>query len=166
MSDTDLILSTFRRNARVNAVLLATVTAADLDLGDGRGGWSVGQHLGHLAGFRAGWLSHISPAHASGLPEVVAGTEERFWLTTRDVAQLADALDRGDEAALNAVQAALTEKRGFDGVYTSHPAQFLIHTLVHDSHHRGQIMSLLRQGGRAPIEMDILDRQTWAIWRE
>ncbi|ACO44910.1 DinB family protein [Deinococcus deserti] len=166
MADTTLILSAFRRNARVNTVLLSTMTSADLDINDSRGGWSVGQHLGHLAGFRAGWLSHISPAHASGLPEVVAGTEENFWLTTRDVAQLAHALDKGDEAALNAVQAALDEGRGFEGVYTSHPTGFLMHTVVHDSHHRGQIMSLLRQGGRSPEEMDALDRRTWAIWRE
>jgi len=76
----------------------------------------------------------------------------------------------GDEAAVQAVQSALSEGRTFpdpwnEGTYASNPAQFLTHTLVHDAHHRGQVMSLLRLGGRTPEEMDALDNH-WAIWRE
>ena len=40
-----------------------------------------------------------------------------------------------------------------------------MHTIVHDSHHRGQILSLIRQGGRTAEQMDALDAY-WAIWRE
>ena len=68
------------------------------------------------------------------------------------------------------MQAALDEGRSFpdpwhEGTYQSSPAHFLQHTIVHDSHHRGQIMALLRAGGHTPEEMDALD-QHWAIWRE
>ena len=52
-----------------------------------------------------------------------------------------------------------------EGTYRSDPAHFLMHTIVHDSHHRGQILSLIRQGGRTPEQMDALDSH-WAIWRE
>ncbi len=170
MNDLTLLLESFRRNARVNEVLLNAISEADLDLSDGRGGWTVGQHLGHLANFRQDWLSIISPAHAENLPAVCAPVgENSFALTTRDPQALAAALGAGDAAAVQAVQSALDEGRTFpdpwnEGTYQSSPAHFLQHTIVHDSHHRGQIMALLRAGGRTSEQMDALDEH-WAIWR-
>ncbi|AAF09651.1 DinB family protein [Deinococcus radiodurans] len=166
----DLLLESFRRNGRVNDTLLAALTPADLDLSDGRGGWTVGQHLGHLAHFRPGWLSAISPADAEGIPDVIEGTWQKFDLSERDLSKLAEAFRLGDEAALRAVQSALAEGRTFpdphsEGTYQSNPAHFLQHIIVHDSHHRGQVLSLLRLGGRTPEQMDALDDH-WAIWRE
>ena len=164
MTDLTLIHESFRRNGRVNDVLLSALTNTDLDLSDGRGGWTLGQHLGHMANFRRDWLSIISPAHAEGLFVAVKGEE------IRDPQALAAAFQAGDEAALKAVQAALDEGRTFpdpwnEGTYQSNPAHFLQHTIVHDSHHRGQVMALLREGGRTKEEMDALDNH-WAIWRE
>ena len=168
MTIPDLLLESFRRNGRVNDALLSALTPADLDLSDGRGGWTVGQHLGHLAHFRPGWLSLISPADAEGLPEVVEGDWQHFDLTERDPAKLAEAFRLGDEASVRAVQ---SEGRTFpdphgEGTYQANPAHFLQHIIVHDSHHRGQVMSLLRQGGRSAEQMDQLDSPMWAIWRE
>lgn len=167
----DLLLEAYRRNGRVNAALLSALTPADFDLSDGRGGWTVGQHLGHLALFRVGWLGLISPADAQGLPEVVEGDWQNFALTERDPARLAEAFRLGDEAALRAVQLAVAEGRTFpdpygEGTYQAHPAHFLQHIIVHDSHHRGQVMSLLRQGGRSAEQMEQLASPMWAIWRE
>ena len=170
MTIPDLLLESFHRNGRVNQALLAALTPADLSLSDGRGGWTVGQHLGHLAYFRPGWLSLISPADAQGLPEVVSGDWQHFELSA-DLPTLAGAFRLGDEAALRAVQTALEEGRTFpdphgEGTYQAHPAHFLQHIIVHDSHHRGQVMGLLRQGGRSAEDMDQLDSPLWAIWRE
>ncbi len=161
-----VLLESFRRNGRVNAAVLERLTPEDLALDDGRGGWSVGQHLGHLVDFRVGWLTRVSPPHAEGLPELLDGTEERFWLNTTDRARIREAFDQGDAAALAAVQTAYAEDRAFPHAYTSDPAHFLQHILVHDAHHRGQVMSLLRQGGRTTDQMDELETATWPIWRE
>ncbi len=166
-----ILLESFRRNGRVNAAVLAAVGEADLDTSDGRGGWSVGQHLGHLANFRKDWLSNISAKHADELPDVIGASTPGFVLTMRDPARLAAAFSAGDEAALRAVQDALREGRAFDdpwkeGAYASNPAHFLQHIIVHDSHHRGQVMSLLRQGGRTQEQMNELDEASWPIWRE
>ena len=97
-------------------------------------------------------------------------TGQKFDLTERDLSKLADAFRLGDEAALRAVQSALAEGRTYpdphgEGTYQSNPAHFLQHIIVHDSHHRGQVLSLLRLGGRTPEQMDALDDH-WAIWRE
>jgi uncharacterized damage-inducible protein DinB len=162
------ILEAFARNGEVNAAFLAALRADDLGAKDDHGGWTVGMHLGHVAEFRYGWLSYVSPAHAEGLPSVVDGDAEGagFRLTATGVDEIAAAFVAGDAAALAAVRSALTEGRSFEGAYGSSPTAFLVHTIVHDAHHRGQVASLLRSRGlRSRTEMDALDEATWTIWR-
>ena len=160
-----LLLQSFERNGQVNEVVLNTLSETDLAFSDGQDGWSVGQHLGHLAEFRHDWLSFISPTHAKGIPSVIEGDGKNFHLTTQSMAELAQAFSVGDAAALTAVLNALDEGRSFEGAYESHPAHFLQHILVHDAHHRGQVLSLLRKSGRTPEQMSELDEATWPIWR-
>lgn len=165
-TELELLLESFKRNGRVNKAALNTITKTDLAISDERGGWSIGHHLGHLAEFRYSWLSLISPTHAEDIPSVVDGDEQSFHLTTESLRELEQAFSVGDAAALKAVVSALDEDRSFEGAYQSHPAHFLQHILVHDAHHRGQVLSLLRKGGRTPEQMDALDEATWPIWRE
>jgi uncharacterized damage-inducible protein DinB len=157
----ELLVESFARNGRVNLAVLDVLSAADLSTEDGPDGNSVGDLLSHMAGFRRGWLSNISPAHADGLAEVNAQS---------DLQTLRAAFSAGDAAALKAVQDALQEGRAFadpwkEGAYQSNPAHFLQHTIVHDSHHRGQIATLLRQSGRSKEQMDELEEATWPVWR-
>ncbi|WP_295823613.1 DinB family protein [uncultured Deinococcus sp.] len=173
MTDLTLLLDSFRRNARVNAAVLAAVKPDEYDLTDGKGGQSVAQILRHMAGFRVGWLWNISREHAMPLldPTQQDADGDPMWRWQGKAPdELADAFTEGDAAAVAAVQSALEEGRTFpdpwgEGTYQSSPAHFLQHTIVHDSHHRGQIMTLLREGGRTREEMDALDDH-WAIWRE
>ena len=156
------MLESFKRNGRVNAALLDHLSDADLTLSDNQGGMSVVEQIAHMAGFRKDWLSEISPSHSATLDVEL----ENDMLTIRDPAELRRALTEGDAAVLAAVNDALSEDRAFVGQYESNPAHFLIHTLVHDAHHRGQIMTLLRQGGHSAEQMAALERATWPIWRE
>lgn len=170
MTIPELLLESFHRNARVNDTLLSALNPADLDLADGQGGWNVGQHLGHLADFRHGWLSLISPAQAEGLPTATKGDWQRFELAERDLSKLAEVFRQGDEAAISAVTAQLASGKPFpdpydEGTYPSNPAHFLQHIIIHDSHHRGQVMSLLRRSGRSKEQLSALDEH-WSIWRE
>lgn len=163
MSKVDtLVLESFARNGRVNAALLDHLSDADLTISDGKGGMSVVEQLAHMAGFRKDWLSEISPTHA----EMLDVELENDMLTIRDLSELRQALSEGDAAVLAAAEEALSENRQFEGAYESNPAHFLQHALVHDAHHRGQIMTLLRQGGHSAEQMTALNRATWPIWRE
>jgi uncharacterized damage-inducible protein DinB len=164
-ADPTLVFDAFDRNAEVNAALLDALADADLHVPDGRGGWSVGKHLGHLAEFRHGWLSHIAPVHAERIPSVVEGGEADFVLTVTTVAELAEAFRAGDAAARTAVRERLAAGRSFERVYVSHPTAFLLHTVVHDAHHRGQVLALLRAAGRSPAWLDAVDDATWSVWR-
>ncbi|MPY67489.1 DUF664 domain-containing protein [Deinococcus sp. SDU3-2] len=173
MIELSLLLDSFRRNGRVNETVLAALTPADFDLSDGRGGWTIERHLRHMAGFRVGWLWNLSREHADPLLDHTqrdADGDPQWRWHDCPPAELAAAFAAGDEATVNAVQAHLDSGEPFadpwnEGAYRSHPAHFLQHTIVHDSHHRGQIMALLRLGGRTKEEMDALDDH-WAIWRE
>jgi len=161
-----LLVEAFHRNGRVNATLLDHLTDADLGTSDGQGGLSIGQHLEHLLGFRKGWLGYISPAHTDLITYATNEGDNRYWDTTLDLGALRGAFEEGDRAALTAVQDAYRDGRTFERAYASDPAHFLMHALVHDAHHRGQITTLLRQHGRSLEQMDELDGATWPIWRK
>ena len=160
-----LLLESFDRNARVNEAVLSAISESDLTFSDEQGGWNIGQHLGHLAEFRRNWLRFISPPHAENIPSVVEN-DKNPHLTTQNLDEIKQAFSAGDAAALKAVMSALEENRSFEGAYKSHPAHFLQHIIVHDSHHRGQILSLLRQGGWTREQLGALDDATWTIWNE
>lgn len=111
-------------------------------------------------------LSRISPAHASPLaPLIVSVGDDDLEPSVSTIEEFSNGFRDGDAAALAAVQAAIGEGREFERVYQSHPANFLP-LMIHDAHHRGQVMSLLRRSGRTAEEMGILDDATWPIWRE
>jgi uncharacterized damage-inducible protein DinB len=160
-----VLFESFDRNARVTRMLLDTLTLDDLDYSDGMGGFRVGQHLADIVEFRPGWLSRVSPKHAEQVPNVIDGASPT-WLGVKSIAELQAAFDAGDAAVKAAVLEAVTEGRGFEGVYQTHPAHFIQHCIVHDSHHRGQIMALLRQAGRPEELRRQLEDASWAVWRE
>lgn len=158
-------MESFTRNARVNRAILATLKPEDLTYGDGVGGFNIGQHLADVVGFRPGWLKRVAPEHAAQVPSVV-DSDSPTWLATSDITVIQAAFDAGDAAIRSAVIDAVIEGRSFEQVYTSHPAHLVQHCIVHDSHHRGQILALLRQAGRSAVVRDSLEAATWPIWRE
>ena len=162
----DPILLAFERNTRVNAAMLASIAAEDLGFAAG-GGWSICKHLCHLASFRLGWLSVIAPERDGELTPIIEfGDEGEFTALVSHVDEISDAIRAADAVALEVVNQAVAEDRIFDQAYRSHPTDFLMHILVHDAHHRGQIMSLLRQSGRTRTEMKRLEESSWPVWRE
>jgi uncharacterized damage-inducible protein DinB len=163
-SELELLFEAFDRNARVNRATLATLDARDLDVADGVGGFSIGQHLADVVSFRREKLSRVSPPHAERLTDVTDGDAPN-WLRVGTIAELQAAFDDGDAAIRDAVLDAVREGRRFEDAYASHPAQLIVHCLVHDAHHRGQILALLRQAGRSAEERERLEDASWPIWR-
>lgn len=160
-----LVFESFDRNARVTRALLATLSMADLDHSDGVGGFTIGQHLADIVNFRWSWLSKVSPEHAEKVIDVTADDAPN-WLTITSIAELQAAFDSGDAAVKEAVLSAVEDGRDFEGYYETHPAHLMQHTIVHDSHHRGQVLALLRQSGRPADVRETLENETWAMWRE
>ena len=160
-----IVFESFDRNARVNKAILDTLTMEDLDYSDGVGGFNIGQHLADLLDFRPSWLTRVSPQHREGIPDVI-DEQSPTWLGASSIAELQAAFAAGDAAMKEAVLSAVLEGRNFETVYQTHPAHLIQHCIVHDSHHRGQILALLRQAGRPTEERERLEEATWPIWRE
>ncbi len=160
-----LVFEAFDRNARVNRAMLATLDMRLLGFDDGTGGFSVGQHLADMVSLRREWLHAVAPEYAARVADPV-DMEAPTWLAAKSVAELQASFDAGDAAVREAVSDAVAEERRFEGAYTSHAAQLMVHCIVHDAHHRGQIMALLRQSGRSAEERERLEQETWSIWRE
>lgn len=160
-----ILLEAFERNGRVNRMTLDTMSMEDLNHDDGKGGFSVGQHLADIVDFRPGWLSRVSPRHAESIPNVI-DDKSPTWLGVSSIDELKRAFEAGDAAVKAAVIDAVNEDRSFEAAYGSHPANFLVHTIVHDAHHRGQILALLRQAGRPAEVREELEDASWAVWRE
>ena len=169
MTDLTLLQESFRRNARVNAVLLDDLTDADLARSDGQGGMTVAQMFSHMGASRGGWLAEMSPEYAASTFALTGGKSIWGWHTD-DRATIRAMLSAGDEAALQAVQAHLdsgepfADPRGVD-TFPSNPAHFLLYMIVHDANHRGQIVALLRQTGASTERLNRLEDQ-WDIWRK
>lgn len=166
MSELGLLVEAFRRNGRVNDLLLSAVTEADFGISDGQGGMSIGQLLEHLAGVRKVHLNRVGAKEARQISVQTEEGDQPFWTVTLSADQLKQAFAQADAAVLSAVMEAADGKQSFGSSFTSHPAQLLTLMLVHDAHHRGQIMTLLRQGGHTAEKMAALERATWPIWRE
>ncbi|MBZ9751179.1 DinB family protein [Deinococcus sp. HMF7604] len=166
MSDLALLTEAFHRNGRVNEALLNTLTEEDLELSDGQGGLSVGQLLEHLFGMRKVYLHRVGSTYAEQITVETEEGDQPFWPVTLSPKQLQGALAEADAAVLNAVQDAAGGGPSFQHDFASHPAQLLVLTLIHDANHRGQITTLLRQGGRSAAALDQLARATWPIWRD
>lgn len=169
MTNIDLLLEAFRRNARVNEFLLDALSDADLARTDGRGGMTVAQMFSHMGVSRGGWLVDMAPEYAATTKALTGGKPVWEWQASsrEDIRAM---LRAGDEAAVQAVQAHLQSGQPFAdpwkvGTYQSNPAYFLLQNIVHDSHHRGQMMVLLRQSGYSKGQLDRLEEQ-WDIWRE
>jgi uncharacterized damage-inducible protein DinB len=159
-----LVFEAFDRNAEVNRATLATLDMQALNHGDGVGGYNVGQHLADIVGFRREKVEAVALAHAERVPDVIDASAPT-WLAVASIDELQAAFDAGDAAMRDAVQEAVEAGRRFEALYASHPAHLLVHCIVHDAHHRGQILALLRQAGRSADERNRLEDETWSAWK-
>lgn len=166
MSETALLLEAFRRNARVNEVLLHALSPADLNLSDEQGGMSVGEQLEHLIGARKLYLNRIGSRKAAQITATTQEGDQASWTVTLSLPQMRAAFLEGDQAIIQAVQDAVNGEVTFERYFALHPAHLLTLMLVHDVGHRAQITTILRQCGWTEDQLDGLAAEIWPIWRE
>lgn len=159
----DAVRSAWKVNARVNAVLLEHLEPAMLDAPTPGGGYTVAQHLVHLVGSLQYWAWLRERAPVEALPDL--GDPERDdWEPVRDLDRLRDAWTRTADTALALAErhpvARPTEADAGGPPHETADA-FLVHMLVHDAHHRGQILLALKTAGHPLPDEDAL----WGPWR-
>ena len=143
-----------RSNADVNDLLVAHLSTPEmLDARTPGGGFTVAEHLAHMAGTNKSWLAQLSAGTAGGLPDLY---DPERQLAERDPARIRTVLGQTSEAVLETVVTA-PDRGNLPHVSL---AKFLIYLLVHDAHHRGQILLALKAGG-LPLPHD---DAMWGPW--
>lgn len=145
-----------RSNAAVNDLLAAHLSTPEmLDARTPGGGYTASQHLAHMVEVRRYWLSELSAGAAEGLPGLHDPAQQVF-VAERDPARIRAVLAQTSEAVLETVVTA-PDRGNLPHVSL---AKFLIYLLVHDAHHRGQILLALKAGG-LPLPHD---DSMWGPW--
>ena len=140
-------------NDKVNSILLEHLTSEMIEAQTLGGGYSVVQHLAHMAEAKEFWGVMLDEELAGTLPDLFR--EERIAET--NLAHIKDGFARTSKVTLELAK------------NTSAPANFpyaslnsyLIHLIAHDSYHRGQIVLAIKTAGHPlPDEGEL-----WGPWR-
>lgn len=142
-------------NVRANDALARHLTVDMMAAVTPGGGFTVAQHLAHMAGATKFWLSQLDDGASAPLPDLYDTADEVNFVADTDPARVGAALRATWLATLPVVLRA--DGRGS----LPHPsaAQFLMHMLVHDAHHRGQVLLALKTHA-FPLPDDA------ALWRD
>lgn len=161
----DTVQAAWQANLRVNEVLLGHLTPEMLDARTPGGGYSVAQHLAHMVGTTKYWGSKLDKRLAA-LPRLFTIREEldeddpEAFIPETDLGRIRLVLTQTATAAREAIASAL---EGFAGdLPHSSPDAFLIHMMIHDAHHRGQVLLALKTSGYLLPDEDTM----WVPWKE
>ena len=155
MSISQLVKDTWQINDGMNEVLLEHLTPDMLSLKTPDKNWSVAGYLAHLAGSKKWWASHINKEDVASLPDLYQEIEGSF-VAEKDVEKIKAVFAETSKTLLESAERA-TNKGALPYVSIDH---YLIHMTMHDAHHRGQILLLLRSAGYAPPDEDTF----WGGW--
>ena len=135
------ITDTWNIHNRINLYLLEALAEEHLADTAASKGRSVGEQFAHIHNVRLMWLKASEPVLLEGLLKLEKGTP----LTKK---LLSEELVKSSEAIARLLDKCFAEGRirGFK----PHPSAFLGYLISHESHHRGQIMTSLKQSGHLP----------------
>lgn len=163
---TSSVQTAWQANLKVNMALLNHLTPEMLDARTPGGGYSVAQHLAEIVGTTKNWGSRLDEARLGGLPNLYTIREDldeediEAFVPETDLARIREVFV---ETAAAAQEAAANAPEGFTGELPhSSPDAFLIHMMVHDAHHRGQVLLALKTSGYELPNDDLM----WMPWKE
>jgi len=145
------------RNLAVNRVLLEHLTPEMLAATTPGGGFTVAEHLAHMVGVVRHWGLRLGPEHLASIPDL-AEEKDGYWTIETDLDRIRSIHER---TAAAAVAAAVGHPDGSADSPHADGDAYLIHMLVHDAHHRGQILLALKTGGHALPDEELM----WVPWR-
>ena len=146
--------------------LLDELSAAELSYAERWNGMSVRQLLEHLLDYRREWIMQVSPALAERLGDVAVLAPLGGQVYQ---AALKKAFHTSKWVAIRAAEQAVRQRLDWDGVNQpspGDPTHLLLDTIMHESYHRGQIMTLIRQHGHSARRSLALERAMLPGWRQ
>lgn len=130
-------------NQRVNIFMLDHLTdLAMLKAVTPGGGFTVEQHLGHMIEVLASWTHQLDPAATTDVPDLF-DLKTRTFVTEPSLERIRQIWNQMSAATWDAASKATSTGQ------LSHVSvpQFLVHMMIHDAHHRGQVLIALKVAG-------------------
>jgi uncharacterized damage-inducible protein DinB len=155
MNISPLVKEAWRINDGMNQVILEYLTPEMLSVTTPDKNWSVAGYLAHLAGSKKWWASHVNKDVADGLPDLYQETEGKF-IVEKNMERIKAVFEQTSQTLLETAERA--ENKG-TLPYASLDL-YLLHMIIHDAHHRGQIFLTLRAAGHTPPDEDTF----WGGW--
>lgn len=162
----DAVQTAWQANLRVNEVLLKHLTPEMLDARTPGGGYSVARHLAHIVGTTKYWGSKLDK-NLGELPNLFTLSEEldendpQAFIPETDLERIRKVLAQTAAAAQEAEAVEnVPEEVRWEPPHPSADA-FLIHMMVHDAHHRGQVLLALKTSEYPLPDEDAM----WGPWR-
>jgi uncharacterized damage-inducible protein DinB len=137
--DTNQLLETWAIHNRINLFLLDAIAPEHLKDVAASKGRNAGEQFAHLHHVRLMWLQVAAPDLFKQQKKI-----------EKDSATRKDLLRRSLTGSAEAVKTLLKKSLDADGKikgFKPHAAAFLGYLIAHESHHRGQIILLLKQNG-------------------
>lgn len=157
MAVSQAVQDLWQANNQVNENLIQHLSQEMLDAQTPGGGMSVAGHLAEISGTVEYWVSYLSPGfkQANRLYSMV----EDDFIPETNLERYRAHFREGRDAALEAAQAVPEGETG-QAPHLSADA-LLLHMIVHDSHHRGQLLLALKVNGH-PLPTE---EAMWLPWR-
>ncbi len=156
MSLSPSVKKAWQANTRINRTLLEHLTPDMVTAQTPGGGWTVAQHIAEFVGTPKHFGTKFAKARLEPLPNLYDEEAEGFVAET-DLGRIREVAQQTADAVLDAAETA--DDTG-DLPHTSLDA-YLIHMMVHDAHHRGQVLLALKTSGFPLPGDDVM----WGPWK-
>ena len=142
-------------NNKVNHVFLQHLTPEMLSAQTPAGGYTIAQHLADMANASKYWASHSKNEAIKAIGNLYGENAEEF-IAEMDLERIRSVFQETTDVILN-------ELKDADATNLVHKSieSYMIHMLVHDAHHRGQILVTLKAVGYSIPEEDAV----WMPWK-
>lgn len=155
MAISQCVKEAWQINEGMNKILLEFLTPEMLAVQRPSKDWSVAGYLAHLAGSKKWWGTHLNKEEVERLPDLYYKTGETFT-AEKDLGKIKAVFEQTSKTILESAEKA-THKGELP--YPSLDV-YLIQQMIHDGHHRGQILLTLRTAGYTPPG----DDDFWGGW--
>jgi uncharacterized damage-inducible protein DinB len=155
MAISESVKEAWHINEGMNKILLEYLTPEMLVVQTPSKDWSVAGYLAHLAGSKKWWGTHLNEEKVDRLPNLYDETTGKI-IVEKNLARIKDVFEQTSKTILE------TAENAKDKGKLPYPSVdvYLIQQMIHDGHHRGQILLALRSAGYTPPN----DDDFWGGW--